>query len=310
MSTATAGISAVTIADDAAYRCPICGGAAVAQREVLRAGAVGECGSCGAWFRVPRPTLDDLLKIYGQGYYDAWGLDQGEAIAETTKKATFAPLLRRLTAVVEKRDGRRLLDVGAATGLLLEVAQESGFGPYAVELNPFAAQVLRERFGAERVFEGELTACGFEAGSFDAVTMTDLIEHVLDVGTTLTATRRLLRPGGVLCITTPRIDSFSRRAMGRNWLHFKLEHIQYFSAKSMESSLRQAGFERIEIHANTKRLSLDYLRRQLRTYPHWALSPIVGALHRVAPRGLREQPMSYRCGEMLVFARRPQEAAA
>lgn len=286
--------------------CPVCGGSPTRRQDVVRAGEVGICAKCGTWFRTPRPTFEDLLKIYDRDYYDAWGLEESESIAAKTKRATFAPIISRLNAAITASPGRarNLLDVGAATGLLLEVAGESGWTPWAVELNPFAAGELRKRFGQSNVFEGELTACDFAASSFDAVTMTDLIEHVLDIGATLRAAARLLRPGGVLCMTTPQIDSFSRRLMGRNWLHFKLEHIQYFSSRSMANAVRQAGFAEVQITANTKRLTLDYLNFQLRTYPHWALSPLVRAAHTLSPRGLRARPMEYKCGEMLVIARK------
>ncbi len=286
--------------------CPVCGDSAASRVDVVRAGEVGICGKCGTWFRTPRPTFEDLVKIYDRDYYDAWGLEESESIAAKTKRATFAPIISRLNAAIPAAAGRprSLLDVGAATGLLLEVAAESGWTPWAVELNPFAASELRKRFGQSNVFEGELPACDFAASSFDAVTMTDLIEHVLDIGATLRAAALLLRPGGVLCMTTPQIDSFSRRLMGRNWLHFKLEHIQYFSSRSMAEAVKQAGFAEVQITANTKRLTLDYLNFQLRTYPHWALSPLVRAAHALSPRGLRARPMEYKCGEMLVIARK------
>lgn len=286
--------------------CPVCGDLPASRQDVVRAGEVGICGKCGTWFRTPRPTFEDLVKIYDREYYHAWGLEESESIAARTKRATFSPIISRLNAAIPAvaSQPRNLLDVGAATGLLLEVAVESGWTPWAVELNPFAADELRKRFGQSNVFEGELTTCDFAPSSFDAVTMTDLIEHVLDIGATLRAAARLLRPGGVLCMTTPRIDSFSRRMMGRNWLHFKIEHIQYFSGRSMADAVKEAGFAEAQITANTKRLTLDYLNFQLRAYPHWALSPLVRAAHTLSPRGLRARPMEYKCGEMLVIARK------
>lgn len=283
--------------------CPVCGGSLRPRAAVVRAGAVAECRQCGSWCRVPRPTLAELLAIYDDHYYDAWGVGENEGIAATTKRATFAPLIEELGRQVASRGQRRILDVGAATGLLLAVAREHGWEPFALELNPFAAKALREKFGPDRVFEGELPACTFEPGSFDAITMTDLIEHVLDVPGTLRAARGLLAPRGVLALSTPRIDSASRVALGRNWLHFKLEHIQYFSAQGMRAALLQAGFADVRIGPHSKRLSFDYLRHQLRAYPHWALTPMVRAGEAILPAGLRRRPLSYRCGEMLVLAR-------
>lgn len=284
--------------------CPICGDVPVRRHCVVRAGALAVCGACGTWYRVPRPTCDDLAGIYDRQYYDSWGIDQDEGIASTTKAATFLPVLRHLEALWGCRGGaRRLLDVGAATGTLLLLARDRGCDPFAVELNPFAADLLRQRLGPDHVFEGELTACTFTPGSFDWITMTDLIEHVLHVGQTLSAAARLLRADGILCITTPRVDSLSRRLLGRNWLHFKQEHIQYFTASGLRWALHRAGFKHVQVSPHRKFLTYDYLGRQLHVYSHWALTPAVAGLGRLLPRSLRNMPVPYRCGEMLVTAR-------
>jgi len=293
--------------------CPVCGGAAAKSRQVVRAGPVATCGACGSWYRVPRPTAQDLAQIYDKDYYDSWGLDEDEDAAWISKRATFGPLLRRVKELLAAGDtgnaGKTcLLDVGAATGMLLRTAQELGWEVYATEVNHYSADILRKRYGADRVFEGELTQCGFGERFFDVITMTDVIEHVLDVPATLRKAADLLRAGGILCITTPRIDTLSRVLMGSHWLHFKQEHIQYFSRCGVEGSLREAGFSDTAVSGHRKYLTYDYLWRQLQTYRHWLLTPIVSFTGRLLPRGLRCRPIGYRCGEMLVTARLMREA--
>lgn len=286
--------------------CPVCGDVPIRQHWVVRADAVAVCGTCGTWYRVPRPDRRDLATMYDRQYYDSWGIDQDEAIALSTKAATFLPMLRHLEVLPgSRRSGavRRMLDVGAATGTLLLLARDRGYEPFAVELNPFAADLLRQRLGAEHVFEGELTACRFAPRSFDVITMTDLIEHVLDVGRTLSAAARLLRADGILSITTPRVDSLSHYLLGRNWLHFKREHIQYFTAHGLRWALHRAGFGQVRVSPHRKFLTYDYLSRQLQAYPHWALTPTVVGLGRLLPGTLRSTAVPYRCGEMLVTAR-------
>jgi SAM-dependent methyltransferase len=293
--------------------CPICSSWVAKSRQVVRAGPVATCGACGSWYRVPRPTAQDLARIYDKDYYDSWGLDKDEDVAWISKRATFGPLLRRVkellaTADTSKGGKTRLLDVGAATGMLLRTARELGWEVYATEVNHYSADILRRRYGAERVFEGELTECSFGERFFDVITMTDTIEHVLDVAATLQTAANLLRTGGVLCITTPRIDTLSRVLMGSHWLHFKLEHIQYFSRRGIERSLRKAGFSDMTVSGHRKYLTYDYLSTQLRTYPLWLLTPIVSFAGHLLPQPLRSKPIRYRCGEMLVMARLIREA--
>ncbi len=283
--------------------CPVCQGRPAAVRRVVRAGKVAACGACGAWYRIPRPSSEELAKIYDQKYYRPWGLDEDEEISRITKRATFAPLLRLARELIPKRqEALRVLDVGAATGMLLEMAAASGAEVYAVEPNPYSAGIIRQRLGTDRVYEGDLNACDFPHQSFDLITMTDVIEHLPDVHRTLQTAAVLLRPGGVLMITTPRIDSLSRMLMGANWLHFKVEHIQYFSSRAVRLALQKAGFTKVRISGHSKSLTFDYLHKQLQTYPHWMLTPALNVVGRFLKPTARRRPISYRCGEMLVLA--------
>jgi len=286
--------------------CPVCGGRCVRRRQVLRAGLVGVCGHCGCWYRQPRPGAEELAGLYGDRYYDSWGLSENPAAAERGKMLTFTRLLAQIDPLLpaSPTGPRRLLDVGAATGLLLTAAQQRGWRPYGVEINPYAAELLCRCFGADRIYQGELPQSPFPLAFFDAITMTDVIEHVLDIRRTLHAAAVRLRPGGILALTTPRVDSLSRRLLGAHWLHFKLEHIQYFTRAALAESLQTAGFQVITLTGWSKSLDWEYLHRQLQTYPHWLLSPLVSGLRALLPRSLRQRPLWYRCGEMLALARR------
>lgn len=284
--------------------CPMCGGKPGKFRRVVRAGAVAICDDCGGWYRTPRPAASDLEGIYTEEYYDSWGLNDNPKSVKLTKNATFSPILTQLEAITPM-DGNtgRILDVGAATGLLLEVAAGRGWEPYAVELNPYSAGVLREKFGTERVFEGELADYPVSDGFFDVITMTDVLEHVLDVAGTLKVAANLLKEGGVLCVTTPRVDSFSRMLLGRHWLHFKEEHVQYFSGKAIAMVLAEAGFDRIQIGGHYKYLTIAYVHQQLQSFPHWLLTPMTGFVNHIIPNSFRVHPLRFRCGEMLVIGR-------
>jgi hypothetical protein len=99
--------------------CPICSGSAAKSRQVVRAGPVATCGQCGSWYRVPRPTPQDLAQIYDKDYYDSWGLDEDENAAWVSKRATFEPLLRRVKELLATGDTQnahkmRLLDIASA----------------------------------------------------------------------------------------------------------------------------------------------------------------------------------------------------
>jgi 2-polyprenyl-3-methyl-5-hydroxy-6-metoxy-1,4-benzoquinol methylase len=285
--------------------CAVCPGGRVRRAfDAVRgsAFALGKCDVCG-WERlIPQPTWDEIRAIYKADYYAAWGMAEGETreVADM-KRATFG---LRLDEVAEHAEGGKLLDVGTASGFLLEVARDRGYQPYGVELSQYAGELARAKFGADRIHIGTLETAPFPPGSFDAVTMCDLIEHVMDPVATLATAARLLRPGGIVLVMTPDTGSLTRRLMGAKWTHYKLEHLSYFDRASMAACAKSAGLEVASVRRCRKVLRLRYLRTQFRTYPHWLFTPAVNLLGGAMPF-LLDRDLKMTIGELVAILRKP-----
>lgn len=288
-------------ADD--FACPVCGPAAASRPPRVRAVHAGfivvTCPTCEVEWQWPRPTPGALARLYTQEYYDAWGLREDEAVVRAMKLSTFDRLLARVEQ--HTRPGA-LLDVGCATGFLLEAAQRRGWDPYGVEISAYGSTVARQRFGATHIMNTRLEDAAFPDRFFSAVTMTDLIEHVLDPVGTLTVAHRLLRPEGIVCITTPHVGCLSYVLMGRRWTQYKLEHLQYYRPEAMRRLLSTAGFRVVECRAWPKTVTLEYVRTQFARYRHWLISPAVQLVSAALPRSLRARALSVPLGDMLVVA--------
>jgi 2-polyprenyl-3-methyl-5-hydroxy-6-metoxy-1,4-benzoquinol methylase len=224
---------------------------------------------------------------------------------DAMKKLTFAGHLRRLRKYIEGGD---LLDIGTATGLLLEVAREQGFEPYGIEISDYAAGLASARFGAGRIHSGTLQTAPFRDGRFSAITMTDLLEHVADLPGTLTRVRQLLRPDGIVLITTPNTASLTRLAMGAKWTHYKLEHLYYLNPRSMALLAAKAGFQVLSMRPASKAVTLEYLRDQFRVYRHPVLTPAAELLATIF-RPLRHAALRLRTGESLILLRKARDTA-
>src|SRR5207244_5959371 len=103
--------------------------------------------------------------------------------------------LGRLTA------GRRLLDVGVGTGLLLHLARQAGWEAVGVDLCAEAAARAAREFGVA-VAVGDFLGADLPGG-YDAITMADVVEHSRDPCAFLARARALLAPGGVLYVGVP-----------------------------------------------------------------------------------------------------------
>jgi len=154
------------------------------------------------------------------------------------------------------------LDVGCAMGSMLQEAKAAGWNPVGVETSEFAARYAAENTSC-RVHAGTLEKAAFQSGSFDVVTLMDVIEHVPDPLGLAREIHRILRPGGVLFIVTPNFSSFFVRLYGRTaYGVWPDQHVVYFQPSTMEKLLRDVGFARII--TGSKDFYGENLRRLLR----------------------------------------------
>jgi SAM-dependent methyltransferase len=243
------------------------------------------------------PTDEELTNIYSREYYKAWGVEESEAHAATRdmKMATFN---RNLDIIQRSVAGGAVLDLGCATGFFLEAARERGFVPYGVEFSPFAAEVAREKFGAQNIFEGTVENSPFPPHSFDVITMSDFIEHVRDPVAVLRKARELLKPGGVILITTPDYHTFSRILMGEKWTHYKEEHLYYFDPISLRYAAQKAGLSIMRYARAQKALNLLYAYSQFNTYQHWLFTPLAKILCAITPSAIMKKNFYVSMGEL------------
>lgn len=191
------------------------------------------CRDCGFVFANPVPAQAAIAEFY------ASLADEEYSQEDEGRGRNFTTILKRLRPYT--RPGSRLLDVGAASGIFLNLARNDGYQVTGIE--PSAALAA----DAERLF-GLKLFCGtvdqFDAvEKFAVITLLDVLEHVTDPVDLLTALNGLLVPGGMLVIVTPDIGSLAARAMGGRWWHYRIAHINFFNRRSLARILEDRGFE-------------------------------------------------------------------
>lgn len=207
------------------------------------------CSACGLVFVTPRLSGQALLDVYGDGY---WKSDDPKARGYAdyaSEEQLYLKTYRRRMQLVSRwlRPGARILDVGCAAGYFLRVAQQRGHDVYGVEMSPIADKAI-EALGSERVCRGFLSdaiaAHGHQPGSFDMVTLWDVIEHVPEPQQLLAEIRPLLRPDGHLLLETQNVQSRMAQRLGPRWHHYKHdEHLYHFDPTTVRRLLADTGFE-------------------------------------------------------------------
>lgn len=208
--------------------------------------ALQRCEACG--FAQPE-ALPSLPRFFDRLYDQRWSADWMAGEFHTpAKDLIFSEILRSLGRRLPA-NRRRLLDVGAHAGRFLRIAREAGWRPEGLELNPQTAAYAAENAGAA-VHHGNVDTLDPGSRRFDAIAVTDVLEHVPDPLAVLKRVHALLDDGGWVAIKVPngpaqRVKEHLRarlRPRYRATLADNLVHVNHFSPGSLRLALRIAGF--------------------------------------------------------------------
>lgn len=254
-----------------------------------------QCRYCSYVYANPRWVTDELLHAYHTVE------DETYITERTGRELTFSRHLQALEKVVGPARDRRLLDVGAYIGVFVEVAREAGWNACGVEPSAWAVREAKKR--NLPIVEGTQETLRAADGSFDVITMWDVIEHVADPAAELARSYRLLRPGGVIAVHTMDVESVAARLLGGRWPWLMEMHIHYFSRRTLAQMLQKQGFEPLWCGAQGRYLRLGYLATRLEAMNAWLGRWAAGL---VTLLGAEQWPVPVNLGDLFtMYARRP-----
>ena len=261
------------------------------------------CKNCGLVRIFPQLTDEELESIYHQGYYEHWGGD--EEVFRLMKIKTFAHFLDHFIRPKITTDGARLLDVGAATGILMETARERGYDVYGMEAAQDGAALIAQKFGRDHVVNGYFgKGDDWPAEFFDVICMSDLFEHVRDPQTVLRKAHTLLRSGGFLLMSLPDTGSLSRKILRRQWSHFIPEHLFSYSRDNIKQILIKEHFSIRHIGSARKDLTIEYAGNVWHSMGGGVVDRLASFLCRLVPRWLAVRPFPLYVGQMVVLSQK------
>jgi 2-polyprenyl-3-methyl-5-hydroxy-6-metoxy-1,4-benzoquinol methylase len=209
---------------------------------------VVECVSCGLAFLNPRPKPEFVPRLYENDYFTKTTVDSLIGYAEYLTKENRQALLSgaelrlQLLAPLWKPHGTYCLEIGCATGEFSYTLSQLGARLVGVDLSEFAIAQAKQSYPGIDFRPGGIDGLvGREV--FDAVFAFELIEHVISPSSFFSDVNSMLKPEGILVLTTPNFDC-GKRVGFDNWIGFttSFEHLHFFSKQSLQQLSAQHNF--------------------------------------------------------------------
>jgi SAM-dependent methyltransferase len=234
-------------------RCPIgCGSMLVSSDIVTEEGLLLKCAECG---QLISQCSEERYLSSMEGFDIPKGTSpQGKSIVRSLR------LYQKRLKKIERIYGRhprdiRLLDVGCSIGSFLAFAQEREYIVTGVEP---AAMAVKTAIGQGlNVKHGFLQDLNLPGNYYDAITLFEVIEHLKEPLGLLRECRRILKPGGIMVISTGNTSSWTVKFMKQRWDYFDIRHgghISFFNPMSFSKISKKAGFDVIRLE--TRRVSI------------------------------------------------------
>lgn len=216
-----------------------------------------QCRRCGLMYANPQERVDcdqfqapDWPTVFDTQLHRQYFQKQQVQLPDNERA------LRVLNELFPQRG--QLLEIGTFVGIFANRMRADGWEVTGLEPDRATAHHARTVYGL-KIIEGLLETVEWPAAAYNAVVMLHVIEHMPDPGADLDVIRRLIKPGGVLVVETPRYDSLAFKLLGRRERSLSNcdGHIFFFTVPTLTQLLARHGFEVFRVDLVGRTLTLD-----------------------------------------------------
>jgi SAM-dependent methyltransferase len=228
-------------------KCPLCGGGKI---EPLMTATdrfhwrtekydLMRCTGCSYVWLADPPRPEEMGPHYSEDYHRVI-----MAAGELTASSRWG---RQCDTIAQHKKGGAILDIGCSSGGFLKAMKGGAWKLYGIEWEASTAEKAKAATGAE-VFVGEALDAPFPDESFDVITGFDLLEHVYHPRQFLAKVQQWLKPGGIVYVGLPNIDSWEAHMLGTYWYGLELpRHLSHFSPRSLRHVFNSLGFQEVSL---------------------------------------------------------------
>lgn len=218
--------------------CYICGSTAVSIYRIINNFPVYRCKKCGLKW-VNDVSAEKIISFYNEKYFNSNSkMGYKNYLANEENHRRNARSILRIVDEIRTLTELRILDVGCAFGFLLDEARRfKHCNVYGVEFSRYAYEYAKNKLGLN-ILNCELNSSNFDTEFFDVVFLIGTIEHLIYPKEAIAIINRILKPGGLIVITT--LDTTSLFPL---YSIKPPEHLFYFNHNNLLLFLNNLGFE-------------------------------------------------------------------
>lgn len=230
---------------------------------------VVECQNCSFHFIPPyfRKAID----------YTAYKSDEaGKEVAKADVWLKIQRNLLRYRLIRKYKKAGNLFDIGCGFGHFLLTGKQLGYNVTGVEMSRANLEYIRNNLDIDVMGKNFLDVK--EDKKYDIMTLWDVLEHIDDADKIIAKVSVMLKPNGYIFIQVPQIDSFFARTLKDKWWEMGLDHVNYFSHKTIKLLFEKYGIEVVRIKSSLEiknvflYVILPRLRRRKKPLHTWTVS--------------------------------------
>lgn len=201
-----------------------------------------ECTSCGFKIVNPRPDSESIGRYYESPDYVSHSSSGGGFLTNIYTRVRKLTHKKKYNLVNKYSEQGNILDIGCASGELLNLFKINNWKSFGIEPNEKARNFAIETFGLDVKPEAEIK--NLPDQFFDVIMMWHVLEHVHLLNDRILDLYRLLKPGGTIFIAVPNCNSYDAKYYGKFWAAYDVpRHLYHFTPSTIKILFEKAVFK-------------------------------------------------------------------
>jgi SAM-dependent methyltransferase len=208
-----------------------------------------QCVNCATLFCNPRPPLSQFIPFYQDSPSTSfWVNEFFSQVAEQRREKMFKPRAEFINTLLEGKSNLLIGDIGAGFGIFLEEFRKINPNNKLVAIEPSVEMAKICSSKGFSVIEDLIENIDESIYQFDVLISFELFEHLFNPKEFALKIKKLLKPGGILILTTLNGLGFDIQIL---WEKSKSvsppHHLNFFNPNSLNILFSECGFSEVEV---------------------------------------------------------------